>query len=90
MTTKREGCYQLNKRALHPNICLVVGSGLCAFVLVVLSTRQGNWHPLLLPVGGGSFLPLVVVMVRGDSWQKMVAAALLFVVCFGLLVSVMD
>jgi hypothetical protein len=29
-------------------------------------------------------------MLRGESWQKMVVGALLFVPAFGLLVSVMD
>jgi hypothetical protein len=55
-----------------------------------LLTADGNWHPLLRPVAAAAFAPLVIVMLRGDSWQKMLAGALLFVPSFGLLVSVMD
>jgi hypothetical protein len=59
-------------------------------VLLLLLTADGNWHPFLRPVAAAAFAPLVIVMLRGDSWQKMLAGALLFVPSFGLLVSVMD
>ncbi len=80
----------MNKRPPYPALCLMIGGGLCLFVLLLLLTAQGNWHPLLRPVAAPAFAPLVIVMLRGDSWQKMLAGALLFVPSFGLLVSVMD
>jgi uncharacterized membrane protein len=81
---------QMNKRPLCPALWLIVGGGLCLFMLLLLLTAQGNWHPLLRPVAVAAFAPLVIVMLRGDSWQKMLAGTLLFVPSFGLLVSVMD
>ena len=81
---------QMNKRPLYPALCLMASGALSLFVLLLLSTREGNWHPLLRWVATGAFLPLVIVMVKGDSWQKMLAGALLFVPSFGLLVSVTD
>lgn len=83
-------CYQMNKKPSYPGLCLIVGGGLCLFVLHLLLTAQGNWHPLLRPVAAAAFAPLVIVMLRGGSWQKMLAAALLFVPSFGLLASVME
>ena len=80
----------MNKKHPHPAIWLIVGGSLCLLVLLLLSTPKGNWHPLLLPVAAAAFAPLIVVMIRGDSWQKMLAGALMFISSFGLLVSLMD
>ena len=80
----------MNKRPSYPALWLIVGGGPCLFVLLLLLTAEGNWHPLLRPVAAAALAPLVIVMLRGDSWQKMLAGALLFVPSFGLLVSLMD
>jgi hypothetical protein len=79
----------MNKRPLFPALCLMVSGGLSLLLLLLLSTA-GNQHWLLRPAAGAAFVLLVIVMLRGDSWQKMLAGALLFVPSFGLLVSVMD
>jgi hypothetical protein len=68
----------------------MVSGGLSLLLLLLLSTAKGNQHWLLRPAAAAAFVLLVFVMVRGDSWQKMLAGALLFVPSFGLLVSVMD
>ena len=80
----------MSKKPPYPALWLVVGGGLCFLVLLLLSTAKGNWHPLLRPVAAAAFAPLVVVMLKGDSRQKMLAGALLFISSFGLLVSMMD
>ena len=77
-------------RPSYPALWLILGCGLCLFVLLLLLTANGNWHPLLPPAATAALVPLMVVLWRGDAWQKMLAGALLFVPSFGLLVSVMD
>ena len=79
----------MNKKSPYPALWLVIGGGLCLLVLV-LSTAKGSWHSLLRPVAAAALAPLIIAMLRGDSWQKMLAGALLFVPSFGLLVSLMD
>ena len=80
----------MNKKRTLPALWLIIGGGLCLFVLLLLSTAKGNWHPLLGPVAAVAFAPLVIVLLKGDSWQKVLAGSLLFVASFGLLVSLMD
>ncbi len=80
----------MNKKPPYPTLWLVVGSGLCLLVLLLLSTAKGNWHPWLRPVAAAAFVPLIIGMLGGNSWQKMLAGALLFISSFGLLVSFMD
>lgn len=79
----------MSKGPLPPAACLIVSGVLSLFVLYLLSTA-GNQHRLVGPVSAAAFMLLVPVMLRGDSWQKMLAGALLFVSSFGLLMSVMD
>jgi len=67
----------------------MVSGALSLFVLYFLSTI-GNQHRLLAPIAGAALMLLIPVMLRGDSWQKMLAGALLFVPFFGLLVALMD
>ncbi len=55
-----------------------------------MSTAKGNWHPWLRPIAAAACVPVVIVVLRGNSWQKTVAGALLFISSFGLLVSFMD
>ncbi len=80
----------MNKKPPYATVSLVVGGGLCLLVLLLLSTAKGNWHPRLRQVAAAAFVPLIIVMLRGNSGQKMIASALLFISCLGLLVSFMD
>ncbi len=80
---------RMNKRPRYPVVCLILGGALSVLVLYFLST-VGNRHRLLLPTAGAAFVLLVLVLVKGDAWQKMVAGALLFVPSFGLVMTVMD
>lgn len=70
-------------------LCLT-GSGVLSLGVLYLLSTAGNQNRLVGPVSGASFVLLIPVMLKGDSWQKMVAGALLFVSCFGLLMSIMD
>ncbi len=83
-------CYQMNKRPRYPAFCLMVSGGLSLFLLLLLSTANGNQHSLLRPAAAVAFVLLIIVMMKGDSWQKVLAGSLLFVPSFGLLASVMD
>ena len=83
----------MTTRPFHPALRLVVSSMLSVLVLYLLgATGRSPLHPgLLLGLAGaaaGAFVILVPVMVRGDSWQKMVAGALLFLPVLGLVLAV--
>ena len=79
----------MSKRPVLPAACLI-GSGVLSLFVLYLLSAAGNQHYLLGPVSGAAFVLLISVMLRGDSWQKMLAGALLFVSSFGLLMSMMD
>ena len=56
-----------------------------------LTTRGPRGPVWLLGLAGlaaAAFVLLIPVMLQGNSWQQMVAAALLFVPSFGLLVGI--
>ena len=69
----------------------MIVSGTLSLVLLTsweLAGRDPRW---IIAIGGGAvaaFVLLIPVLLRGDSWQKMVAALLLFVPCLGLVLSV--
>lgn len=76
----------MSYKPLHPALRLVT-SGVLSLLLLFLfpaAGRDPRWLISLAGVAAGAFVLLVPVMVRGDSWQKMVAGALLFVPCLGL------
>ncbi len=79
----------MNRRSLYPALCLLLGGAFALFVLYLVSTI-GNHHRLVGPVSGAAFVLLIPVMLKGDTWQKMVAGILLFVPSFGLLAAIMD
>jgi hypothetical protein len=81
----------MNRKPLHPALRLVVSGVLSLFVLYLFPAvgRDARWLVGLAGVAGAAFVLLVPVMVRGDSWQKMLAGILLFVPCFGLIMAVM-
>lgn len=80
----------MSKRLLHPALRLVV-SGVLSLVVLYLLRKVGRGDPRwligLAGAAAGAFVLLVPVLVRGDSWQKMVAGALLFLPCFGLVLA---
>lgn len=80
----------MSNKPLHPALRLVTSGILSLLVLYLLPAagRDARWFIGLAGVAAGAFVLLVPVMVRGDSWQKMVAGALLFLPCFGLVVAV--
>ncbi len=81
----------MSKRPLHPALRLVL-SGLLSVVVLYLVRRVGRGDPQwligLAGAAAGDFVLLVPVLVRGDSWQKMVAGALLFLPCSGLVLAI--
>lgn len=78
----------MSSKPLHPALRLVTSGVLSLLVLYLLPAagRNSPWLIGLAGVAAGAFVLLVPVMVRGDSWQKMIAGALLFVPCLGLVV----
>ena len=80
----------MNKKPLHPAVRLVT-CGILSFVLLGALGFIGRDERWCIPLGGlaGAAILLVIpVLVRGDSWQKMIAGALLFVPSWALLWSV--
>jgi hypothetical protein len=81
----------MSKPLLHPALRLVI-SGVLSLVVLYLLRKVGRADPRwligLAGAAAGAFVLLVPVLVRGDSWQKMVAGALLFLPCFGLALAV--
>jgi hypothetical protein len=81
----------MNNKLLHPALRLAVSGVLCVFVLYIFSAsaREPLWLIGMAGAAASAFVLLIPVMLRGDSWQRMVAGIMLFVSCFGLLVAVM-
>jgi hypothetical protein len=80
----------MSNKPLHPALRLVTSGVLSLLVLYLFPAAGRDLRWLIGPAGvaAGAFVLLVPVLVRGDSWQKMVAGALLFVPCLGLLAAV--
>ncbi len=76
----------MSNKPLHPALRLVTSGvfSLLDLYLFPAAGRDPRWLVGLAGVAATAFVVLVPVMVRGESWQKMVAGALLFVPCFGL------
>jgi peptidoglycan/LPS O-acetylase OafA/YrhL len=81
----------MNNNPLHPALRLAVSGFLSVLVLYLSpgAERDPRWLIGLAGVAAAAFVLLIPVMVRGESWQKMLAGRLLFVPCLGLLVAVM-
>lgn len=81
----------MNKEQLHPALRLVLSGILSVVVLYVFpaAARDPRWLLGLAGVAAASFVLVVPVLIRGDSWQKMVAGILLFVPSFGLVVALL-
>lgn len=83
----------MTRRPLRPALRLVA-SGVLSLVVLSLIGAAGrapvdSW--LLLGLAGAAAAAIVLlipVMLRGDSWQKMLAGALLFVPSLGLLAAI--
>lgn len=84
------GGRRLHSRPLYPALRLVTSGALSLLVLHLFPAigRDSRWLIRLAGVAAGAFVLLMPVMARGDSWQKMVAGALLFIPCLGLVVAV--
>jgi len=80
----------MSKKPLQPALRLALSGVLSLLVLYVFPAagRDPRWLIGLAGAAASAFALLVPVMVRGDSWQKMVAGALLFVPSFGLVLAV--
>ena len=81
----------MNKKPLHPALRLVVSGALSVLVLYLCPAagHDPRWLIGLAGVAAAAFVLLIPVMVRGDSWQKMLAGILLFVPSCGLFLAVM-
>lgn len=81
----------MNKEHLHPALRLVLSGILSVVVLYVFpsAARDPRWLLGLAGVAAASFVLVVPVLIRGDSWQKMVAGILLFVPSFGLVAALL-
>jgi len=80
----------MNVKPLHPTFRLFASGILSVVVLFAfgLTGRDSGWTVALGGAAAGAFVLLIPVLVRGNSWQKMVAGIMLFVPSFGLALSV--
>jgi len=65
----------------------LVASGVLSLVtlfILRLPARDPRWLVVLGGVAAAAFVVLIPVMVRGNSWQKMIAGILFFAPCLGL------
>jgi len=79
----------MNKKPLHPALRLV-GSGALSLILLCIWRMPGRdprWCIVIGGVAAGAFVLLVPVLLRGDSWQKMLAGILLFLPFLGLVLA---
>lgn len=76
----------MNNKPLHAGLRMVASGVLSPIVLFIFSMAQRDprWCIFLGVVAAVAFVLLIPVLVRGNSWQKMVAGILLFVPSFGL------
>lgn len=79
----------MNQRPPYASLCLVASGALSLLVLYFLSA-VGSQRRLLASAAGGAFVLLIPVMLRGNSWHKMLAGIMLFVPSFGLVAALMD
>lgn len=73
----------MNNKPLHP-VLRLVSSGALSFVLACVWSHAGvghRWWMAELCLAAAAITFAVPVIVRGDSWQKMVAGALLSLPC---------
>ena len=80
----------MGDKPLHPALRLTASGLLSVFLLYVVpaAAREPRWLIGLAGLAAAAFVLLIPVMMRGDSWQKMLAGILLFVPSFGLVVAV--
>ena len=80
----------MDAKPIHPTLRLVASGILCAFELFAFGMvgRVPGWTIAFGGAAVGAFVFLIPVLLRGDSWQKMLAGMMLFIPCFGLVVSV--
>ena len=79
----------MNQERLH-HLFRLVASGFLSLVLIafwVLSLRDVRWCILQGGIAGAAVVLLIPVLVRGDSWQKMLAGMLLFFPSFNLVMA---
>jgi hypothetical protein len=79
----------MNKTQLHPALRLVLSGILSVLYVFPAAARDPRWLLGLAGVAAASFVLVVPVLIRGDSWQKMVAGILLFVPSFGLVAALL-
>jgi hypothetical protein len=80
----------MNNKPLYPAVRLAI-SGVLSLAVLYLFRPAGRDPRWLIGLGGiaaAAFGLLIPVMLRGDSWQKMLASILLFVPSFGLVLAV--
>ena len=79
----------MKKKQLHP-VLRLVGSGILSLILLCLwrmPWRDPRWYIVIGGVASVASVLLVPVLLRGDSWQKMLAGILLFVPFLGLVLA---
>jgi hypothetical protein len=72
---------------LHPTLRLAEGGILSLLALFAFGLASEQYPGFVLALGGagtGGFLVLIPVLMRGNSWQRMIAGAMLFVPSFAL------
>jgi hypothetical protein len=76
----------MNEKSLHPVLRFVASAFLCLALVGVmgLAFRDARWCIVQGGLAGAAFVFLVPVLVRGDSWQKMLAGGMLFFPAFNL------
>jgi hypothetical protein len=79
----------MNNKPLHPALRLVGGGALSLILLCIwrMPGRDPRWHIVIGGMATAAFVLLVPVLLRGDSWQKMLAGLLLFLPSFGLVLA---
>jgi hypothetical protein len=79
----------MNKKPLRPTIRFAVSGLLCLALagLMGLAFRDLRWCIAQGGIAGATLMLLIPVLIRGDSWQKVLAGAMLFFPAFNLVMA---
>jgi hypothetical protein len=76
----------MNVKPLRPVHRFIASAVLCLGLVIVmwLGIRDVRWCIVQGGIAGAAFVLLIPVLLRGDSWQKMLAGGMLFFPAFNL------